>query len=190
MLTYSKAEYELRDDVILNKIAEGNIFIHPTDTIYGIGCDASNSKAIQKLREAKLRYSRPFSVIVPSKTWIRENCVVDDNVVKWLKKLPGPYTLILTLKNKKAVSPEANMNLDTIGVRMIDHWFQKACEKFRKPIITTSANQMGKDFMTSIENLDTEIKAKTDFIIYEGEKLAKPSTIIDLTKKPEHVKER
>jgi L-threonylcarbamoyladenylate synthase len=190
MLTYSKAEFELRSDAILNKIVEGSVFIHPTDTIYGLGCDATNSKAIQKLREVKSRYSRPFSVIVPDKTWIRDHCVVDANVIKWLKKLPGPYTLILTLKNKKAIAPEVNMGLDTVGVRLVDHWFQSACEKLGRPIITTSANQVGKEFMTSIEDLDVDIKAKTEFIIYEGEKEGKPSTIVDLTKKPEDIKER
>ncbi len=190
MLNYSKAEFELRTDAILNKIVEGGIFIHPTDTIYGLSCDATNSDAVKKVREMKDRYERPFSIIVPSKTWIRENCEVDESVIKWLKKLPGPYTLILKLKNKKAIAPEVNAGMDTIGVRIPDHWFHKACELLGKPIVSTSANQVGSNFMTSVEDLNVNIKAKTDFIIYEGEKQGKPSTLINLTEKKESIKER
>jgi len=190
MLNYSKAEFELRTDAILDRILQGHIFIHPTDTIYGIGCDATNSDAVKRLRDIKDRHERPFSVMVPSKTWIRDNCVVDEDVVKWLTKLPGPYTLVLTLKNKNAIAKEVNMDLGTVGVRMIDHWFQKACEVLGKPIVTTSANVIGNDFMKSMDDLDVSIRGKTDFIVYEGEKQGKPSTIVNLTKKPEDIKER
>lgn len=190
MLNYTKAEFELKTDAIVDKIHQGNIFIHPTDTIYGLGCDATNSEAIKKLREMKERYNRPFSVMVPNKTWIRENCVVDEHIVEWITKLPGSYTLILKLKNKNAIAKEVNNGIDTIGVRIIDHWFQKACEVLGKPIVTTSANLVGSEFMISLENLDPKIKGKTDFIIYEGEKQGKPSTIVNLTKKPEDIKER
>ncbi|MFT4303142.1 MAG: L-threonylcarbamoyladenylate synthase [Candidatus Woesearchaeota archaeon] len=190
MLNYSKAEFELKTDAIVDKILQGSIFIHPTDTIYGLGCDATNSESVKKIREMKARYTRPFSILAPDKTWIRENCEVDDKVIEWIKKLPGPYTLILKLKDKNAIAKEVNNGLDTIGVRIIDHWFQKGCELLGKPIVTTSANVIGSDFMTSIENLDSDIKSKTDFIIYEGEKLGRPSTIVDLTKESENIKKR
>lgn len=190
MLTFTQAEIELKPETILDKIEQGKIFIHPTDTIYGLGCDATSTDAVMKLREMKSRNERPFSIMVPSKSWIRENCVVDKKAVQWLTKLPGPYTLILKLKNKKAIAKEVNMDMDTIGVRIPNHWFHKACEKLGKPIVTTSANVVGNSFMTSTENLDPSIKGKIDFIVYEGEKNAKPSTIIDLTKEPEDIKER
>ncbi|MCB9358769.1 threonylcarbamoyl-AMP synthase [Candidatus Woesearchaeota archaeon] len=190
MLSYSKAEFELRSDAIVDQIVQGSIFIHPTDTIYGIGCDATSTEAVHKLREIKSRYTRPFSIMVPDKTWIRQNCEVNDQVIEWIKKLPGPYTLILKLKNKDAIAPEVNNGLDTIGIRLTDHWIQKGVELLGRPVVTTSANRVGNDFMTSIENLDPEIKSKTDFIIYEGEKLGRPSTIVDLTKDPEDIQKR
>jgi L-threonylcarbamoyladenylate synthase len=190
MLVYTKAEFELKTDAILDKVMQGAIFIHPTDTIYGLGCDATDADAVKKLREIKSRYQRPFSIMVPDKTWIRKHCVVDEKVVSWLKKLPGPYTLILKLKDKNSIDQKVNMGYDTIGVRICDHWFQKACEKLGRPMVTTSANLSGNDFMTSIEDLDSTIKGKIDFIVYEGDKGGRPSTIVDLTQKPEAIDKR
>lgn len=190
MLTYTKAEFQMKLDSILDDISKGKIFIHPTDTIYGLGCDATNSDAVKKVRDIKERNTLPFSVIAPNKTWIRENCVVDEKVIEWLKKLPGPYTLILKLKNKNAIAKEVNNNMDTVGVRIINHWFHEAAKELNRPIISTSANRIGSDFMTSIDNLDISIKSKINFIIYEGEKSGKPSTIVNLTKDTESIEER
>lgn len=190
MLTYTKAEFELKFENIIDQIGQGKIFVHPTDTIYGLGCDATNRASVKKIRDIKQRHKIPFSVIVPNKKWIRDNCEVDKRAIEWLKKLPGPYTLILKLKNKNAIAKEVNNDLETIGIRIIDHWFNRAAEKLGKPIITTSANLDGNDFMTHTDDLDTAIKSKIDFMIYEGDKQGKPSTIIDLTKKEESIKER
>jgi L-threonylcarbamoyladenylate synthase len=190
MQIYTRAEFDLKQEYIFSEIKKGKVFIHPTDTIYGLGCDATNVEAVKKLRDIKERYSRPFSIIAPSKTWIRENCVVDQKVIEWLKKMPGPFTLILKLKNKKAVSPEVNNGLDTLGVRIVYHWFQSTVEKLDKPIVTTSANRVGYDFMTSIDNLDGAIISKIDFIVYVGEKLGKPSTVVDLTQVKESIQRK
>ncbi|MFT4343703.1 MAG: L-threonylcarbamoyladenylate synthase [Candidatus Woesearchaeota archaeon] len=190
MQAYNKSEWELKKEFVINRIHQGDVFVHPTDTIYGLGCDATNGDAIIRIRDMKSRYTRPFSVIAPNKTWIRENCVVEKNAVPWLTKLPGPYTLILKLKNKNAIAPEVNANIDTIGVRIIDHWSQELAEKSGKPIVTTSANKVGGNVMTTPEDIDLDIKGKIDFILHEELVKGKPSTIIDLTKDTETVTER
>jgi L-threonylcarbamoyladenylate synthase len=100
-----------------------------------------------------------------------------------LAKLPGPYTLIIKLKNKDVIAKNINPKNDgTLGIRVPDHWFHNLVEAINFPIITTSANRSGQPFMTSLENLDPEIEKGVDFIIYEGEKQARPSQIIDLVK--------
>jgi L-threonylcarbamoyladenylate synthase len=190
MIVYTKEEFELNFELIIDGILDGQIFVYPTDTIYGLGCDATNSAAVKRVREIKEVNNRPFSVVVPNKTWIRDNCEVDEKVVVWLKKLPGPYTLILKIKNKSAIAKETNMGLDTIGVRILDHWIQNAVEKLGRPIVTTSANKPEHGFMNNIDNLDSTIRSKIDFIVQDGEKNAKPSTIIDLTKVTTPVKKR
>ncbi len=172
-------ELRLRYSEIIKKIEEGAVFIHPTDTIYGIGCDALNEKAVAKVRELKQRAENPFSVWAPSLKWIKDNCVVDKKIQEWLKKLPGPYTLVLKLKDKKAVAKNVSGSV-TLGVRMPNHWFSKVVQDLGIPIVTTSVNKAGDTFMTDKNNLDPEIQKGVSFLIYEGEKKGRPSQIVNL----------
>ena len=190
MQNISKEEFETEKVIFFDKIEKGSLFVHPTDTIYGIGCNAADHDAVYRIREAKERYTSPFSVIAPSKGWIRQNCEVNEKVEEWLDKLPGPYTLILKLKNKGAIAPNVNMDRDTLGVRIPDHWFSKVVKELGIPIVTTSANITKSDFMTSEEDLDPNIAGKMEFMVYEGEKHGKPSKLIDLTKEEIDVIER
>jgi len=181
MRVLSKEEFENQKDVIRTSLIENvPIFIYPTDTIYGIGCNATNKEAVDKIIAIKQRKNNPFSVIAPSKEWIDENCVVNDNAKVWVKRLPGPYTLIMKTKNQ-SVAENVAPNLNTLGIRIPDHWFSNFVNQIDIPIISTSVNKSGEDFMTSLEDLDSEIKSKVDFIINEGPKKGKPSRIIDLT---------
>ncbi len=186
----TKDEYNLKKDQFLEKIRQGAVFIYPTDTIYGIGSSALNKESIKKIRKAKNRHKMPFSIIAPSKKWIRKNCEVSAEAEKWLRKLPGPYTLILKLKTPDAVEKIVNKRLKTLGVRIPKHWTTDIAKELDIPIVTTSANVAGREFMTSIDNLDTRIKNKTDFMINVGEIKGRPSKLIDLTKKEFEIKER
>jgi len=181
MRILTKEECEIENGFISEKISRGSIFIYPTDTIYGIGCNALRHEAVSKIREIKESYENPFSVIAPSKEWILENCHVNGKGKEWLDKLPGPLTMILKLKNKDCIVKEVNNGMDTLGVRIPDNWFSKFVSWLEVPIITTSVNKSGNDFMTSIDNLDGGIKGSVDFVVYDGEKKSRPSKIVDLT---------
>lgn len=181
MNTLTKDEFDVNFDDLKVDIEEGAIFIHPTDTIYGIGCDATQKEAVKKIRDIKDRHESPFSIIAPSKEWIMENCYVNDKAKEWIEKLPGPFTLIFKLKKKECIAANVNFDLDTLGVRIPEHWFSEVVSKLEKPVVTTSANKSGEDFMTSLENLNPEIQNHIDFIVYEEEKHGRPSTIVDLT---------
>ena len=173
-------EINLEKQSIIDSIINGSVFIHPTDTIYGIGCNAELSSAVKKVRKLKVRATNPFSIIVPSLDWINENCIVTKEAEEWLEKLPGPYTLILKLK-KQCVAKEVNPGLKTLGIRIPNHWIRKIVAETDAPIVTTSVNRANEDYMTSLEDLDPTIKAGIDFVLYEGRKESKPSKIIDLT---------
>jgi L-threonylcarbamoyladenylate synthase len=175
----TREEAEIRREEIKRRIIDGAVFIYPTDTIYGIGCNALDSGAVRKVRELKGRPNTPFSIIAPSREWVEEHCHVHKRASKWVKRLPGPLTLILKAK-KAAVAPEVAPGIDTIGVRAPNHWFTKFIEELNIPIITTSANKVGKMFMKSLDDLDPAIRMSVDFIIYEGEKAGKPSDIVHL----------
>ncbi|MEK6863553.1 MAG: L-threonylcarbamoyladenylate synthase [Nanoarchaeota archaeon] len=180
METITKTELRLRYAEIAGRIRDGAVFIYPTDTIYGIGCYALDKNAVGKIRRLKERPANPFSIIAPSKEWITENCIITKEAKDLLNKLPGPYTLILKLKNKDAIAKNVNLDQETIGVRIPGHWFGDVVEELGFPIITTSANRSGQPFMTSLEDLDQTIKDGVDFIIYEGEKKGRPSKIVNL----------
>lgn len=181
MRLFIKEEVDLNKERILNFL-ENSVFIYPTDTIYGLGCNALREDLVDKIRKIKQRPDQPFSVIAPSKKWIYENCNVPRKAIKWINRLPGPYTLILLLKNKNAIAENVNSNLPTIGVRIPKHWFSDVVSELNIPIVTTSPNITGGNFMTSLDDLDEEIKRKIDFIFYEGSKKGRPSDLIDLTK--------
>ncbi|MBW3012193.1 threonylcarbamoyl-AMP synthase [Candidatus Woesearchaeota archaeon] len=189
MQVISKEEFESRKEDVLEAIKAGAVFIYGTDTIYGIGCDATNDEAVKKIRKLKQRPSSPFSVIAPSKSWIVENCdgfgLYDE-----LGKLPGPYTFILSLKNKSCVSGQVNPESPTLGVRMPEHWFADFIGELGLPIITTSVNKKDEPYMTSLDDIDLDIKAHVDFAIIEGEIKGSPSTLINLTKENKQITER
>ncbi|MGV8151127.1 MAG: L-threonylcarbamoyladenylate synthase [Candidatus Woesearchaeota archaeon] len=178
MIVLNLDEYNIHKKTILDELKK-TVFVYPTDTIYGIGCNACDEKLISKIRKLK-NSDQPFSIIVPSKEWIYQNCVVTAEAEEWIRKLPGPYTLILKLKNPKAVAKNVYHQNQTIGVRMPNHWFLAVVYQMRIPIVTTSANVSGRDFMTSLEDLDSSIRNNVDYVFYEGEKRGRPSTMINL----------
>jgi tRNA threonylcarbamoyl adenosine modification protein (Sua5/YciO/YrdC/YwlC family) len=183
MEVLTKAEWKLRQNEIAQKIKSGHVFIHPTDTIYGLSCNALDKKAVDKIRRLKARPDTPFSIWAPSLKWIRENCQLSKEAEEWLAKLPGPYTIILPLKNKKALAENINPRDNSIGIRIPDHWFKEVVGAVGVPLVTTSANRAGQPFMTDLNDLDSEIEPGIEFIIYEGKKVARPSKIVNLVQK-------
>ena len=109
----------MKTEDLKKEILKGKIFIYPTDTIYGLGCNAEDKKAVEKIKEIKGRdKDKPLSVIAPSIKWIDEHCNFDTILEKYL---PGPYTLILEKLNSKFLSQVAPGS--TIGIRIPDNEF-------------------------------------------------------------------
>ncbi len=187
METISREQAEEAE--VVAKLKQGAVVVYPTDTIYGVGCDGTSDTSVSRVRALKRRPDLPFSVIAPGKDWIRENCHVPPAAEEWLDKLPGPYTLILRLSCKGCISPIVNNDSDTLGVRIPDHWFSGIVASLGRPFVTTSANLTGQAFMVREEDLDHSIKAGIDFMIYEGPKDNRPSTIVSfLSGEPEVIK--
>jgi L-threonylcarbamoyladenylate synthase len=178
MQTVTKDEFFIRETELVDKIKQGELFIYPTDTIYGLGCNAMDTEAITKLRKIKERKDSPFSVIAPSKDWIFDNCIVPEEAKEWIENLPGPFTLVFRLKNKDAVAKNIAPGKDTIGVRIPKHWIRGIVRYMGFPIATTSVNKSGMEHMREIEFLDADIRARVAFAIDEGECKTGPSKII------------
>ncbi|MFH1063891.1 MAG: L-threonylcarbamoyladenylate synthase [Candidatus Woesearchaeota archaeon] len=170
---------------------EGAVFIYPTDTLYGIGCDARRPGLIQRVRNIKINHRQAMSVIAPSKKWIKDNLVYKKEFDEWFGKLPGPYTLIMEVKNKECVyMQDVNPHNNTLGVRIPNHWIADVVKKLGFPIITTSLNIHGEPPCKSLAHISHNIKIMTDFAIDEGIIDGKPSTLIDLTQTPPKIIER
>ena len=159
-------------------LKEGEIIVYPTDTVWGIGCDPFNQKAVDRLFKVKGKKENGVSILIKSKDLVSEYCNVKSKNLKIIEKLfPGPVTLIMKSKVKfaKGVTRDGNIavrvpNNDT-AISLVEN----------NPIITTSANKHGRNIAKS---LDEARKIFGNSCIYvEGEQpKGIESTIINLTK--------
>ncbi len=169
----------LRNNIV-NDIRTGKVFVYPTDTIYGIGCNAENAQSIKRVRETKGRDSKnPFSVISPSKEWIEKHTAVSDVNMKLISNmLPGPYTMIVPsnhMSPKYVISDEKS-----IGVRIPKHIFTKIVSEAGVPFVTTSVNASGDPPIKNINDIPEEMKPQIDWVIDAGEISGSASRIFDM----------
>jgi len=174
----------LNDRDVRNEMLEGmrtgSVFVYPTDTIYGIGCNALISDSVQKIRKMK-KADHPFSVIAPSTEWIVRNLDVESR--KSLDVLPGACTLIF--RKREPFFLRHVSSLPTLGVRIPSHSISKLVREIGIPFVTTSANLSGKP---PIKRASEAKKFKEVNYIIDGGTLANPpSVVIDLSGEEEKV---
>lgn len=166
-------------------LKKGGVIAHPTDTCYGVTCDVFNRDALLRLYELKeMPAEKPVSMMVASISEIEKYAVVNEKAQDLIKKfLPGALTIILPRKN---LPPFFNPGHETIGIRVPDNDFcMRLCEKFGKPLVTTSANISGQPSPYSVKEIEgqfADLKLKPDLIIDGGILFQnKPSTIVKIT---------
>ena len=167
----------------IKTLNEGNILIYPTDTLYGLGADATNTSAIEKINKLKKRKT-PLSIMVSSLNEIEKYAVINSDIKKELKKIfPGPFTALLQSKKTKLSYLVQNQS-DKIGIRIPNHPFcLNLLNEYKKPIITTSVNTHGEKALNNINEIEKKFSKIN--IYYQNNNLdSKGSTIIDFTKKP------
>ena len=172
-------------EFIISEMKEGKIFIYPTDTVYGLGCDATNLDSVDQIYDIKRRESKPLLIIAPSKEWIYENCSFFENHENLIKtKLPGQYSFIVGLKNRELVSLNLMGTLKTLGVRIPDCFFSDIVNEFGLPFITTSVNFSGETPAIKANEINQEILDNIDYLIEDDKELSGSSSrIMDITKK-------
>lgn len=164
-------------------IKNGGLVIFPTETVYGIGTNALNSKAVKKLYEVKKRpYEKPISLLVNSIEMI-ENIAKDITKLEYelIKKFfPGPLTIIL--KKKENISNIVTANKETVGVRMPQNDIAlKLIEYAGVPIATPSANISGKPSGTNMKDIMRDFEKKVEYFIDNGpSKIGQSSTIVQI----------
>jgi L-threonylcarbamoyladenylate synthase len=166
----------------LEVLRSGGIILYPTDTVWGIGCDATNAEAVQKIYNLKQSTDKKSMLVL---------CKDANMVVRYVDKAPGiafevmematkPLTLILP--GATGVAENLIPEEGTLGVRVPDHEFcQKLLYKFGKPIVSTSANISGEKTPKKIAEVSKEILEGVDFVVnprFQGRPTGAPSSII------------
>lgn len=179
------------DEEIINKASEilikGGIIAYPTETFYGLGADATNEKAIQKIFDVKGRdFKNPISLIIGQKadaySLVQE---VPDIAEKLMAGFwPGALTIVFSASDK--VSLLLTAQTGKIGLRVSSHPIAgKIAEKIKRPLTATSANQSGLTECSLASEVIKQIGDRIDAILDWGETTGgKASTIIDVTCSP------
>lgn len=165
---------------------EGGVILYPTDTIWGIGCDATNEEAVRRVYEIKRRAdSKAMLVLVDSAVKV-DFYVQDVPEVAWdlIEVADKPLTIIYS--GARNLAPDLLAEDGSVGIRVTGEEFSKRlCQQFRKAIVSTSANVSGQPSPQNFSEISEEIKAAVDYIVdYRREETtqAKPSSIIKLDK--------
>lgn len=169
-------------------LREGKIIVHPTDTIYSLGCDALNESAVKKIFEIKKRdFGKPLSVIMRDISKIKGITFVDKEKEKIAANIfPGPYTLVFP--GPRNIPRIITGRKNSIGIRIPDNLItKKISQHFKNPIVTTSVNLSGEEPLNDPFKIVEYFKNKDftpDLILDCGKiKDARPSIVIDLTRK-------
>ncbi len=182
---YNKNPNSKEIDKAVSVLKNGGLVIYPTDTVYGLGCDMSNSKALHKITKIKgikiekANLSFIFYDLSNLSQYVKQ---IDTPTYKILKRaLPGAYTFILNSNNKL---PKAFKKKKTVGIRIPDNnIIREIVNVLGNPIISTSIYDEDDliEYTTDPELIYEKWKDKVDLVIDGGYGDNIPSTVIDLT---------
>lgn len=182
VLKITKENFQSALDIARPILKSGGIIVYPTDTVYGIGGDATSEEVVKKIHEIKgIPEQKPMTVMMADFGMIDYYCdtgLWEDVILK--KYLPGPYTFLM-----KRRRPLPASDTDKLGVRMPDSDFCRSlCWLFGRPIISTSANLTGQEAPDTLQKVDSEILDAADVVIDGGlTKYGGASVIVDLVER-------
>ncbi len=167
---------------IVRLLNEGAIILYPTDSIWGLGCDALNEKAVQRLFKMKQRMEDKSVIVLIDETNRLFNFVESSKpeMLNLLKNTSLPQTVVFPqVKNL----PKGVVNQNGSGAfRIPKHAFcLRLLKEFKKPLVSTSANRSGEKTPFYFDDISLEIKKDVDYIVpsfFEGNMTHKPSQIV------------
>ncbi len=154
-------------------LKEGKIVALPTETVYGLGCDALNPEAVAKVFKAKERpFFDPLIIHIATREQIHDYCDISpelDTVVQSLIQAFWPGSLTLVLPKKDIIPDIVTSGKDTVAIRMSAHpVMQEICKLFRDPIAAPSANIFGRISPTTASAVESELGGKIPLIVDGG----------------------
>lgn len=176
----------LKDEI--NKALEvlriGGLILYPTDTIWGIGCDATNSESVDKVFKLKGRMDEKSLIVLLDtenklQSYMKEVPEIAYDLIEYAE---NPLTIIYS--GAKNIAPNAIAGDGSIGIRIVKHNFcAKLLNRFRKPIISTSANLSGQKAPGNFNEISEDIILGVDYVVnweQDDHSRKKPSTIMKL----------
>ena len=163
-------------------LRRGGIILYPTDTVWGLGCDATNAEAVERIYKLKRSENKKSMLVL---------CASADMVVRYVNRAPGiafevmemattPLTAILP--GAAGVAPNLIPDEGTLGVRIPDHEFcRRMLRALGRPVVSTSANISGQPTAVGLQDVAQEIVDGVDFVVnprFEGKPTRKASSII------------
>lgn len=160
-------------------MAAGGIILYPTDTIWGIGCDATNEKAVQRVYELKRRADNKAMLVLMDSEAKLDRYVSDVPDIAWdlISVSDKPLTIIYSSAKNLATNL---LGADgSVGIRITNEEFsKKLCERFRKPLVSTSANVSGEPSPANFSEVSEVIKEGVDYIVsYRQDDMSKAAPV-------------
>ena len=168
----------------LEVLKSGGVILYPTDTIWGIGCDATNIEAVKRVYKIKNREDSKSMLVLMENQALLEQYVNNVPEIAWdlIELSTTPLTIIY--ENAKNLAPNLIAEDGSIGIRFTKEIFtSQLIQLFRKPLVSTSANISGEKSPAFFNEVSEEIKARVDYIVqYRQDDItpATPSSIIKL----------
>lgn len=181
-----KNNQQLKTDIAccLDVLHRGGIILYPTDTVWGLGCDATNAEAVEKLYRLKQRSDAKSMLVLVDCAGRIQNYVDEMPDIAWdlIEVSNKPLTIIYP--NAKNLATNLLAEDKSIGVRVTSEEFtQQLCARFKKPIVSTSANISGKATPLIFSEIADEVTAACDYVVkFRQDDVQKhtPSSIIKL----------
>ena len=162
-------------------IRDGDLVVYPTETVYGLGADATDPAAVERVFEAKGRdRGKPISLGVPSVPSALEYVRATDRERRFMATfLPGPVTVLC--RKRESVPDVLTAGRERVGVRVPDHHLAlRVLERSGRPITATSANVSGRESVRDADDLDPEIR-EAAAVVLEDETGGEESTVVDVS---------
>lgn len=165
---------------------EGGIILYPTDTVWGIGCDARNEEAVRKIYELKKREDSKSMLVLVSSEGMLQRTVKEVPEIAWqlIDAAVNPMTIIYD--DAIGVAPNLIAEDGSLGIRLTGEKFSRMlCERMRGPIVSTSANISGKPTPHNFHEISGEVLDGVDYVCkfrQDERGAAKPSNIIKITR--------
>lgn len=170
----------------LEVLKKGGLILYPTDTIWGIGCDARNSEAVRRIFDLKKRSDSKSMIVLVHNEAALERIVNNIPDITWdlLEVAVNPMTIIYD--NAHDVAPELIAEDGSIGIRITGERFSnELCKRLGAPLVSTSANISGEKSPANYSEISEDIKNGVDYIVKfrrEDKEKGNPSNIIKLDK--------